>query len=186
MRSREGIDSIQFGAQEGMTPIGMRGSQWDAGDVGVTEMVLVNMDGKNVCGTDDASQTEFRSGWKASRQCDCENVELPDECGGFERWPIPSDPPVCEKARIRFWAKCDPSTCPKTTCKLPTPVPPAPAPPAPAPISSATCAANAGCVALGLTGDNNCCPTEDGMQLACCDQIRVVESAQANPELLVV
>jgi len=46
--------------------------------------------------------------------------------------------------------------------------------------SSASCAANAGCIAVGLTGNNNCCPTDDGTQLACCDQM------SANPEGLQV
>merc|ERR1712066_399813 len=31
------------------------------------------------------------------------------------------------------------------------------------------CSANQGCVDIGLTGDNNCCPADDGMMLACCD-----------------
>ena len=45
-----------------------------------------------------------------------------------------------------------------------------PAPPAPEnALNPARCSAHPGCVAMGLTGDNSCCPTDDGMQLACCD-----------------
>jgi len=44
--------------------------------------------------------------------------------------------------------------------------------PGPAP-ASAMCSANPGCVAVGLTDDNNCCPTDDGTQLACCYQMNV-------------
>jgi len=49
----------------------------------------------------------------------------------------------------------------------PTPTPPAPEPPSPAP--PASCSANPGCVAVGLSlGD--CCPAPDGMMLACCGE----------------
>lgn len=51
---------------------------------------------------------------------------------------------------------------------LPAPEPePSPAP-APTPASQA-CAANPGCVAMGLIDKNNCCPADDGTQLACCE-----------------
>lgn len=56
-----------------------------------------------------------------------------------------------------------PPPVPTTTAFSPSPVP-SPTPPT----SSAVCAANDGCVALGLTGNNNCCPTSVGVMLACC------------------
>jgi len=113
----KGYDSIQFRPFEGVKPTGFYGN------IGITEMVLVNSDGHNTCGTDDPSQTELRSGWMASRQCDCENTEIPDACGGWVRPPsmILTDPPVCALQRLPYiWRKCDPTTCPKSTCKLPT------------------------------------------------------------------
>jgi len=52
--------------------------------------------------------------------------------------------------------------------------------PTPAPeTTSATCAANAACVAVGLTGNDNCCPTDDGMLLTCCDD-HIPSSCAAN------
>lgn len=115
----KGYDSIQFEPQEGQTPMGSFGS------VGLTEMVLVNSDGHNTCGTDDASQTEFQSGWLASRQCDCENTAIPDACGLMPRAPFPisiigANPPLCELQHRKFWRNCDPTACLKSTCKLPT------------------------------------------------------------------
>merc|ERR1712070_230273 len=112
----KGYDSIQFEAVkgEGQAKTGTFGKP------GLFEMVLVNSDGHNTCGTDDASQTEFRSGWMASRRCDCENIEIPDACGGWPDLKPFSDPPLCELAHREPWRVCDPTICPQTTCKLPT------------------------------------------------------------------
>jgi len=112
----KGYNTIQFEAQEGKTPMGTFSS------VGLTEMVLVNSDGCFTCGTDDASQTELRSGWMASLQCDCENVEIPATCGLMPFAPpnLIADPPLCERQRSDSQIACNPFTCLMTTCKLPT------------------------------------------------------------------
>lgn len=122
------------------------------------------------------------------------DFEAPDEtpllqCLGYEaedggapewnwgdQWPRQRNwSPGCAKC----WADetaCQPHFRPAQPTPAPTPGP-GPAP-APSPTSSAICAANPGCVAVGLTGNNNCCPTDDGMRLACCDQ------TSANPEFV--
>ena len=44
---------------------------------------------------------------------------------------------------------------------------PAPSPGTPA-LTTSMCSQNPACVAIGLTGNSDCCPTPDGVQLACC------------------
>ena len=61
----KGIGSIQFEPQQGETPLGT----FDL--TGLTEMVLVDLDGDKGCGVDLPSQTPLRAGWRASRQCAC-------------------------------------------------------------------------------------------------------------------
>jgi hypothetical protein len=94
---------------------------------GLTEIVLVNIDGKYNCGVDDASKTPLQQGWMASTQCDCENFELADSCGLMPSAPFPysivgTSPPLCKLQQgppyWNRWKACDPSTCMPTFCKL--------------------------------------------------------------------
>merc|ERR1712062_720422 len=68
----KGYDSIQFEPQAGEKPLGVFGIS------GLTEMVLVNIDGKYNCGVPDASKTTLHEGWMASKQCECMNYEIDD------------------------------------------------------------------------------------------------------------
>lgn len=115
----KGIDSIQFEPQTGEKPLGTFGL------AGMTEMVLVNIDGKHNCGVQDASKTPLREGWMAARQCDCVNYNFTDSCGLMPKAPgsiieklLAS--PICKLQEGPFWnrvlRKCDPSTCTPTAC----------------------------------------------------------------------
>jgi len=119
----KGLDTLQFEPQEGANFTGTFGL------AGLTEMVLVNIDGMYNCGVKDASKTPFRAGWLASRQCGCTNYETSDSCGLMPRASFPSsitgtDPPLCKRqAGPPFWNRwkaCDPSTCKQTRCALPS------------------------------------------------------------------
>merc|ERR1719183_928521 len=68
----KGYDTLQFEPAAGQEPVGSFGMP------GLTEMVLVNIDGKYNCGVEDASKTPLRAGWMASRQCGCTNYEFSD------------------------------------------------------------------------------------------------------------
>ena len=57
----QGYDSIQFLPYTGMKPIGSF-----PGAVGLIEMVMVNLDGQYTCGTQNATATPLRTGWRAS------------------------------------------------------------------------------------------------------------------------
>lgn len=108
----KGYDSIQFRPTEESPLL----QSW--GEPNFLEIVLVNSDGHLNCGTDDASQTELRSGWMASRNCDCENHDIPETCGLIRYYP---GTPMCEAQQgWRFWRPCDIKACLSTTCKLPT------------------------------------------------------------------
>lgn len=114
----KGYDSIQFEPQAGQKKTGFFGI------TGVTEMLLVNIDGKYNCGVADASATPLRAGWMASKQCTCENYEIPDSCGLMARPPFPfsvvgTSPPLCKSQSGHFWNRwrsCDPTTCKPTKC----------------------------------------------------------------------
>jgi len=118
----KGLDSIQFEPTEGQSPMG------SFGITGLTEMVIVNIDGHYNCGVEDASKTPLRAGWLASRQFECVNYEYADSCGLMPRPPFPlsllgSDPPLCKlQEPDHFWNRwkaCDPMTCKMTACGLP-------------------------------------------------------------------
>jgi len=118
----KGYDTIQFEPATGQKPMGTFGL------TGLTEVVLVNIDGKYSCGVEDASKTPYREGWMASRQCNCQNVEIADSCGLMPRAPFPfsiigTSPPLCKLQGEHFWSRwrsCDPMTCKPTTCRLHT------------------------------------------------------------------
>ena len=57
----QGYDSIQFLPYPGLKPLGSF-----PGAVGLIEMVMVNLDGQYTCGTQNASATPLRTGWRAS------------------------------------------------------------------------------------------------------------------------
>ena len=113
----KGIDSIQFEPQQGEVPTGTFGI------TGRTEMVLVGVDGNETCGMANASATPLRSGWMASRVCDCQNEPIPDTCG-LEPQPPPGvpgvfvHPPLCEVWKENHSNSCDPTTCGKWHCQV--------------------------------------------------------------------
>jgi len=117
----KGYDTIQFEPQAGQQPTGTFGL------TGLTEMVIVNIDGRYNCGVEDTIKTPLRAGWRASRQCDCENYAYTDSCGLMQRGPFPfsvvgTDPPLCKAQEGHFWNRwksCDPLTCKVTRCNLP-------------------------------------------------------------------
>jgi hypothetical protein len=115
----KGYDSLQFEPMAGEKPLGTFGQP------GMTEIVMVNIDGKYNCGVEDASKTPLREGWMAARQCDCENYEYADSCGLMPRAPFPmsvfgSSPPLCKTQEgppfWNRWKACDPTTCKPTKC----------------------------------------------------------------------
>lgn len=117
----KGIDSIQFEPQARQKPLGTFGL------TGMTEMVLVNIDGKYNCGVEDAGKTPLREGWMASRQCSCVSYNITDSCGLMPNAPgsiidklLAS--PLCKLQEGPFWnrvlRKCDPSTCKPTKCGI--------------------------------------------------------------------
>merc|ERR1712137_39254 len=94
------------------------------GKTGLTEILLVNIDGRYNCGVQDASKTLFHEGWTASRQCECENYKIADSCG----LPMPrpfllfgTHPRLCKKQEgppfWNRWKVCDASTCKATRCR---------------------------------------------------------------------
>jgi len=114
----KGYNSIQFEPQEGQVPLG------SFGFTGLTEIVLVDIDGKYNCGVPDQTKTPLREGWAASRQCECTNFETDDSCGLMPRAPFPlwimGSSPICKlQEGPWFWdrfKKCNPNTCKATTC----------------------------------------------------------------------
>merc|ERR1712139_185606 len=75
----KGYNSVQFEPMS-LNPVatGSDGTGWN---IGLTELVIVDMEGKHNCGTADGSQTLLRSGWMASQQCECEALTIPETCG---------------------------------------------------------------------------------------------------------
>ena len=87
----QGYDSIQFEPQEEQVPMG------SFGQTGLTEMVMVNIDGDKTCGVANESETPLRSGWQASASCECINKPIPPDCAIAPMCPIDSGctPPLC-------------------------------------------------------------------------------------------
>lgn len=116
----KGYDSIQFEPQQGQKPLGTFGV------AGLTEMVLVNIDGHDSCGVADARATPLRAGWMASQKCECENIDIADSCGLMPRAAFPmniigSTPRLCKAQEGAFWNRwkaCDPRSCKQTSCGL--------------------------------------------------------------------
>ena len=111
----KGYDSIQFEPQDGAVPIGT----FD--QTGLTEMVLVNADGDKTCGVVTASETPYRTGWRASQQCECVNEPIAESCG-LMPVPLPpytftgEEPRLCRLREDSLLAFCDPTACKPTTC----------------------------------------------------------------------
>jgi len=104
----KGYDSIQFEPQEGQDPIGTFGL------TGLTEMVLVNLDGNKGCGVATPSKTLLRAGWDASHQCNCTNKPIADSCGLMAKPPKPiifEQPRLCELREKSIAASCTGATC---------------------------------------------------------------------------
>ena len=111
----KGYDSIQFEPQEGEVPIGTFGVP------GVTEMVLVNLDGNKTCGVDDPQTTSLRMGWHADQQCACINEPISPDCGLMPFAPLPPvlvEPPLCAAQAADPEVPCNPMTCTPTSCDV--------------------------------------------------------------------
>jgi len=111
----KGIDSIQFEPTTGVEPWGTFNL------VGLTEMVLANLDGDKTSGVANASDTPLRSGWRASKQCVCTNEPIADTCGLMAKPPFPivaEEPRLCEIREKNLTKKCTQATCRPTFCKV--------------------------------------------------------------------
>jgi hypothetical protein len=113
----KGIDSIQFQPQTGQVPTGTFGL------TGVTEVVLVNLDGNKGCGVDDPSTTPLRQGWNAAKMCKCTNAPIPPLCGLMAFPPagmLPSlvSPPLCAAQAANKSVACNGYLCSHTSCGL--------------------------------------------------------------------
>lgn len=113
----KGLDSIQFAPQDGEVPTGTFGLP------GLTELVLVNLDGDKNCGVADPSSTPLRMGWLAEKQCACENLPIPPSCGlmafppeGFP--PALVQPPLCAAQAENKTLPCIFTDCTSTTCSV--------------------------------------------------------------------
>eukprot|EP00449_Zooxanthella_nutricula_P040597 CAMPEP_0198604062 /NCGR_PEP_ID=MMETSP1462-20131121/152716_1 /TAXON_ID=1333877 /ORGANISM="Brandtodinium nutriculum, Strain RCC3387" /LENGTH=364 /DNA_ID=CAMNT_0044335843 /DNA_START=70 /DNA_END=1161 /DNA_ORIENTATION=- len=102
----KGYDSVQFKPQDGKVPLG------DFGVPGLTEIVLVTLSGAGEsCGVSPRAgrQTPLRTGWGASRRCDCVRVHTDARCGLMPRAPFPFNvigarPPMCGvQDQGHFW-----------------------------------------------------------------------------------
>jgi len=114
----KGLDSIQFAAVANVKPL-----QGPFGLPGITELVITGNKGRYNCGSEHASETTLRSGWKASEKCDCENLPVDPTCGialhGNFPWIPPFASPIyCELQRYTFWKACDAKTCSRSSCKI--------------------------------------------------------------------
>ena len=103
-----------------MTHVCVRGS---FGLTGLTEMVLVNIDGDKQCGVANSSATPLRQGWHASARCECANEPIPKGCGIMPRPPFPyslfgEQPRLCELREESRLNSCRPQDCKPTTCKV--------------------------------------------------------------------
>lgn len=114
---QKGYNSIQFSPAVGEHPMGTFGM------TGMTEMVLVDVDGDKGCGVPDAAATPLRTGWAASERCSCSNDdEIAPGCGLMPKPPFPysiigEKPPLCALRAHNRSASCDPLACAGWTCK---------------------------------------------------------------------
>ena len=111
----KGINSIQFSPAVGEEPIGTFGL------TGMTEMVLVDVDGDKGCGVTNATATPLRSGWEASERCGCTNGKIAPSCGLMAKPPFPysligEEPPLCGLRAHDRKASCNPLACAGWTC----------------------------------------------------------------------
>jgi hypothetical protein len=103
----KGFDSIQFEPTTGAKPWGTFGM------AGLTELVLVNLDGDKGCGVDEPPKTLLRSGWLANRTCECANTPIDPHCG------IVLQPPV--SCATMPGGACSPPLCQTEPCKFARP-----------------------------------------------------------------
>jgi hypothetical protein len=111
----KGYDSVQFEPQEGEVPMGTFGIP------GLTEMVLVNLDGDKNCGVEDPTTTTLRMGWKAAEQCACANLPIPDQCGVMAYPPLPPvmvEPKLCAAQASDPDVACNGALCTFTSCAV--------------------------------------------------------------------
>jgi len=110
----KGYDSVQFGPTAGAKPWGVFGM------VGLTELVLVNLDGDKGCGVSDPSKTLLRGGWLADGTCECETAPIAEHCGivipqGCSSMPGGAcQPALCKKEPCQFSVPpCKDTSCSK-------------------------------------------------------------------------
>lgn len=109
----KGYDSIQFEPQAGQSPIGTFNL------TGLTEMVMVNLDGYTRCGVANASATPLRVGWRASERCECVDEPMDPACGLMPTcvFPLGCSPRMCEQHEGPWhppwhpFRPCDPGAC---------------------------------------------------------------------------
>jgi hypothetical protein len=109
----KGYDSIQFEPQQGEVPVGTFGLS------GLTEIVLVNLNGDLNCGTDSPSDTSLRMGWRANERCACVNKAIAPSCGLMAFPPLPQSmvhPPLCAAQAANHSVPCNGFTCELTRC----------------------------------------------------------------------
>eukprot|EP01048_Picozoa_sp_COSAG05_P009091 COSAG05_NODE_724_length_7726_cov_2.123771_4_plen_337_part_00 len=111
----KGINSIQFSPAVGEQPIGTFGL------TGMTEMVLVDVDGDKGCGVANVTATPLRAGWDADERCGCSNAEIAPSCGLMAKPPFPyslfgENPPLCGLRAHNRSASCNPLACAGWTC----------------------------------------------------------------------
>ena len=95
---------------------------WTFGLTGMTEMVLVDIDGDKGCGVPKPATTPLRTCWDASERCSCSNDEIAPECGLMPRPPFPYNimgekPPLCALRNHNHSASCNPAACKGWTCR---------------------------------------------------------------------
>lgn len=124
----------------------------------VNKAVLADIYGKNACSQGDCVYRFISDMWNGL-----------EGNGGFKSCqkgkPKKGTPCKYSLTNIRTKGVPQSGKCAALDSSSPPPPPPSPVPPPPpSPPSSASCDANPGCA--GLAG--NCCPADDGSQLACC------------------
>lgn len=106
----KGYDSIQLEPQAGQSPMGTFCL------TGVTEMVMVNIDGDKTCGVANPAETPLRQGWNADQQCECVNEPVTDSCGLMPQPPYPfnitgEETRLCRLRVHNLSAYCNALTC---------------------------------------------------------------------------
>lgn len=110
----KGVDSIQFAPQAEESPLGTFGL------AGLTEMVLVNVDGDLGCGVADPAATPLRAGWAGASTCQCANKPIDPSCGLMAKPPPPiinEEPPLCGLRAKNRSASCTMYTCATWSCR---------------------------------------------------------------------